>query len=158
MVSKNKKAMMEQYELRTGNQPSVSQRGYHGRFKKGHVPFCKGRNWSEWMPKEHWEKVKAIGLKNLNHKKEPRGYATFTKPVIAIDADGRMTRHNSIKDAALHFHCSQFNLGRCCRFNHRGAEPTGTWKKVNTDHTYMGIRFYFEDDVQLWSNARRRSL
>lgn len=145
---------MESYELRI-DQPRA-QRGEHGRFAKGFIPFNKGKDWSVWMPEEHRARVKAIGLKNLNHSREPRGKATYYKSVIAIDSGGNLTRHKSVKDAALFYHCSQFNVGRCCRQNRKGTEPTKDWKIINTNHRYMGIRFYFEDDVHLWSNARRK--
>lgn len=150
--------MTESYELRTGSLTKSDFRN-RGKFTKGHTPWCKGRSWSEWMPEEHQARVKAIGLKNLEkgHSHDPRGWATYYHPVIAIDAEGRMSRFEGIKQAAEHFRCCRCNISRCCRLNRQGTEPTGTRQRINTDHRYMGIRFYYEDDVQLWSKARRKN-
>ena len=149
--------IIDNYELRTGYQPR-RQHESNGRFAKGSVPFNKGRKWSEWMREDMQAKVKAIGVKNLTHRAKKGDAGTCHKPVIAIDPEGRMSRHIDIKSASEHFHIGRENIGRCCRYNRKGLEPTGTWKRINTNHKYMGIRFYYEDDVHIWSNARRKSV
>lgn len=57
-------------------------------------------------------------------------------------------------DAFTTFDCGRHrNVGRCCRQNKSKKElrkpngkPSG---RVNTDHRYMGVRFYFESD-DIW--------
>lgn len=39
------------------------------------------------------------------------------------------------------------NIGRCCRCNEERHVNKKTGK-VNTDHRYMGIRFYFDSDSE----------
>ena len=145
--------MQENYELRTGEPARVNVR-YKGQFTKGTPPPNKGKSWSEWMPLEHQARVKAIAIRNL-HGRRKGDAPTNNKSVIAIDSEGRISRHNSIKDASEYFRIGRENVGRCCKCNRRGAEPSKGWKRINTNHRYMGIRFYYEDDVALWSNARR---
>jgi hypothetical protein len=38
------------------------------------------------------------------------------------------------------------NIGRCCRLNRSSVELSKPPGKVNTDHRYKGIRWYFEND------------
>jgi hypothetical protein len=44
---------------------------------------------------------------------------------------------------------SRENVRRCCKFNRKGVAPTKSWKRVNTDHKYKGLRFYYESD-NIW--------
>lgn len=145
--------MMYAYELHTGEPVRVNRRDSKGRFVSGHRPFNKGRKWDEYLSPEKQKKIKEIGVKNLHP--QPKGCESHNAiSLISIDAEGRMQRHKSILHAAKYFGVRQENVGRCARQNHamRPSKKTG---KVNTNHRYMGIRFYLEDDVHLWSNARR---
>ena len=55
------------------------------------------------------------------------------------------------------------NVGRCCRMNEAKKECKHNWRpgqpkgasRVNTDHKYMGIRFYFESD-NVWTTKIKR--
>ena len=62
--------------------------------------------------------------------------------------------------AALWCGGSRENVGRCCRDNHAQRVNKHDWSKgrkkgsghINTDHRYMGIRFYFEADFQIYQS------
>ena len=53
---------------------------------------------------------------------------------------------------------SRENVGRCCRDNASRKVCKHSWRPgqkkgsttINTDHRYMGIRFYFEADREIW--------
>ena len=57
-------------------------------------------------------------------------------------------------DAAKWVGGNRENVGRCCRCNQSRKRLKNPWghpsDKVNTDHKYMGIRFYFESD-NVWT-------
>jgi hypothetical protein len=145
--------MMYAYELHTGEPVRVNRRDEKGRFAKGHKPFNKGKNWDEYLSPEKQRKVKEIGVKNL--RPLPKGVEAHNAlPIISIDAENRMLRHKSITHAAKFFGICRENIGRCARQN-SAMIPNKKTGKVNTNHRYMGIRFYLEDAVHLWSNARR---
>ena len=120
----------------------------NGQFLKGHVPFNKGKKWSEWMGKRKQRKCMK-GWKNLDlyrHKKRADVADRCRKAVIAILDDGRWKMYPYIGAAALELGGCRENVRRCCQCNERGKNPTKTWKRINTDHKYMGVRFYFEND------------
>ena len=144
--------MMNNYELRTGMSPGAASRN-NGRFAKGNRPWNKGRKWDEYLDPETQRKLIEVGTRNL--KPTMKGHKpTRACPVISIDAEGKMRRHETITYAARHFGINRENLGRCARLNH-AMRPSKKNGKVNTNHRCKGIRFYLEDDVLLWSNARR---
>ena len=144
--------MIYAYELRTGELARANYRD-NGRFAKGHKPFNKDKKWDDYLSPEMQKKVKEIGIKNLHPPKGGRK-APNGKPVISIDSEGRMRRHETITHAAVFFGNMRENIRRCVSLNH-SMRPNKKTGKVNTNHRYMGIRFYYEDDVHLWSNARR---
>ena len=49
---------------------------------------------------------------------------------------------------------SRENVGRCCRENQANKLLKDTHGRItentNTDHRYKGVRFYFEDDREIW--------
>jgi hypothetical protein len=126
-----------------------------GRYLKGHVPANKGKKWSEWMSKRgakrstkgwvNFDKYRCKGHPNAGRKK---------KPVIAVMDDGRWVMFPCLGAAAEWCGGRGENIGRCCRSNQSrkvlrksaGHKPG----HVNTDHRYMGIRFYFESD-NVWT-------
>ena len=126
--------------------PVYTGRTSRGRYAKGNVPYNKGKTWAEYMPKRA-QKRAMKGWKNLakyrpKHLAETAGRSR--RQVIAIDDDGRWTCFSYIGAAAQWIGGNRNNVGRCCRDNQSRRVIRGG--KTNTDHRYMGIRFYFEDD------------
>ena len=134
----------------------------NGQFLKGHVPANKGKKWSEYMGKRAMKRAMK-GWKNLDLHRNKNGRADTAgrcrKPVIAVTDDGDF-RYFSYLDAAAQW-CggSRENVGRCCRLNHSQRPLNDTHGRptanVNTDHKYMGIRFYFDSD-NVWTTKIQR--
>lgn len=103
------------------------------------------------------------GWKNLDthrSKGNPEWAERKKKQVVAITDDGRFIVLPYIGAAEKWLErrtgekCCQENISRCCRCNSSGKVLKKPWGadsgKVNTDHKYKGIRFYFEADVKIW--------
>lgn len=128
-----------------------------GRYLKGHVPANKGKKWSDYMSKRAMKRA-AKGWKNLdlhrNKNGRPDNAGRCRKQVVAVMDDGRWLVFPYIGAAAEWVGGSRGNVGRCCQCNQSKAELHNPWGKpsgkVNTDHKYMGIRFYFESD-NVWT-------
>ena len=81
---------------------------------------------------------------------------TTTWHGVTIEAGQMVTTYAQL--AALWCGGSRENVGRCCRDNHAQRVNKHDWSKgrkkgsghINTDHRYMGIRFYFEADNEIW--------
>ena len=150
---------MSAYEL-TLPPVATGRNAVTGRFMKGHTPANKGRKWSDYMGKRA-QKRAMKGWKNLDTHRpttRPDTAGRCRKEVIAVMDDGSWHHFSYLGTAAEWCVGSRENVGRCCRLNqeHRPlnnphGKPTG---KVNTDHRYMGIRFYFESDSQ-WTRKIR---
>lgn len=136
-----------------------------GRFLKGNIPANKGKKWSEYMGKRA-QKRAAKGWKNLdlhrNKNGRPATAGRRPKQVVAVMDDGSWLLFPYIGPAAEWVGGSRENVGRCCRLNEskkvckhdwRQGQPKGA-SRVNTDHKYMGIRFYFETD-NVWTTKIR---
>lgn len=129
----------------------------NGRFLKGHVPANKGKKWSDYMGKRAQKRC-AKGWKNLdlhrNKNGRPDTAGRCRKQVIAVMDDGRWFHFAYLGDAAKWVGGRRENVGRCCRCNQSRKPLKKPWghssDKVNTDHKYMGIRFYFESD-NVWT-------
>ena len=114
----------------------------NGQFLKGHVPANKGKKWSDYMGKRAMKRA-AKGWKNLDLHRNKNGRS---------DVAGR-----------LGIACNRENIGRCCRCNEAKKICKHDWRpgqqkgasRVNTDHKYMGIRFYFESD-NVWTTKIRQ--
>jgi hypothetical protein len=132
-----------------------------GRFLKGHVPANKGKKWSDYMGKRT-QKRAMKGWKNLDLHRNKNGRPDTAdrcrKQVIAVMDDGSWLLFPYIGPAAEWVGGSRENVGRCCRMNQakkvckhdwRQGQPKGA-SRVNTDHRYKGIRFYFESD-NIWT-------
>ena len=127
-----------------------------GQYLKGHVPANKGKKWSEYMTKRAMKRA-AKGWKNLTTHRpttRPDTAGRCRKQVVAVMDDGSWLVFPYLGPAAQWVGGSRENVGRCCRSNQSKAvlrnphgKPTG---KVNTDHRYRGIRFYFETD-NVWT-------
>lgn len=124
-----------------------------GRFMKGHVPANKGRKWSEWMSKKG-QRRSAKGWKNLdkyrNINGRPDTAGRCRKEVVAVHNNGKYHIFDSVDAAAKWIGGCRENVGRCCRENKSRKALKKPWGKetgkVNTDHQYKGVRFYFADD------------
>ena len=127
-----------------------------GRFLKGHVPANKGKKWSDYMGKRAMKRAAKGWANVLSHrpKSRPDTAGRCRKQVIAVMDDGRWFHFAYIGDAAKWVGGSRENVGRCCRCNQSRKRLKKPWghpsDKVNTDHKYMGIRFYFESD-NVWT-------
>ena len=132
--------------------PEVPKRNaVTGRFMKGHTPANKGKKWSEYMSKRA-QKRAAKGWKNLDKyrpKTRPDNAGRIRKQVIAVMDDGAWLYFSSVSSAAAWIGRMQENVGRCCRLN-QSRHVNRFTGKVNTDHRYLGVRFYFEDD-DIWT-------
>lgn len=143
-----------------------------GRFLPGHVPAYKGKRWADYLSEESQRRI-AKGWKNLDEHRSENGKkygGRNRKPIVAITDDGkfRVFKDSYLAAEWLKRHtgksCNRENIGRCCRENQsrkplhkawdkrKGLEPT---KAPNTDHRYMGIRFYYESDKIWYSKIRR---
>ena len=145
----------------------------NGRFLKGHVPFNKGKKWSEYLKKRSQKRC-AKGWKNLDLHRNKNGRADTagrcSKQVIAVMDDGRWCCLPSIRAAAewlkyvIGIWGNNENIGRCCRANESKRVKKNDWapgqpkgsSRVNTDHRYHGIRFYFESD-SVWMEKIKKN-
>lgn len=122
-----------------------------GRFQKGHVPANKGKKWSEYMGKRAMKRS-AKGWRNLDIHRNKNGRADNAgrcrKQVIAVMDDGTWKVFSYIGSAGEWIGGTRENVGRCCRLNQERHVNRKTGK-VNTDHKYNGVRFYFEKD-DIW--------
>ena len=119
----------------------------NGRFLKGHVPANKGKKWDEFMSKR-MQKRAAKGWQNLDRFR-PKGHPNAGRKkicVVAIDKNGKFRVFSSIAHAASYYGGSASNIRRCCRENQEGRPLKRPNGKVNTDHRYKGVRFYYEKD------------
>lgn len=130
----------------------------NGQFLKGHVPATKGKKWDEFLSKRKQKRC-ARGWKNLdkyrNKNGRPDTAGRSRKAVIAVMDDGAWLYFPYVGAAAKWLGSgTRENVGRCCRSNQSKTELRKPWGKlsgkVNTDHRYKGIRFYFESD-NIWT-------
>ena len=144
---------MSSYELTFTDIPKTDRNLKTGRFIKGMTPHNKGKKWSEWMDGRKQKRVKKQALKNLETARR-LGHCGMTggrnkRPIIAVFDNGEWLMFPEQKSAAAWCGGNRYNVGRCCRENARHKEllkpfshPTG---RINNDHKYMGVRWYFED-------------
>ena len=150
---------MSAYELYLPAPPPTRNRRT-GQFLKGAKPWNKGMRWDEMMPKSSQRQC-AKGWKNLQKyrpKTRPDTAGRSKKQVVAVTDDGKFRIFDYIGDAAMWVGGGRENVGRCCRQNRsrrtlHDVEGNLT-DRVNTDHRYMGIRFYFCSDPIWWHKVR----
>lgn len=139
----------------------VSRNLLTGRFMKGHVPANKGKKWDEYLPKRTQRRMRK-GWKNLElyrPTERPDTAGRCRKGVIAVMDDGTWKMFTYLGAAAEWIGCcNRENIARCCRMNQskkvckhdwRQGQPKGA-SRINTDHRYKGIRWYFETD-DIWT-------
>lgn len=122
-----------------------------GRFMKGHVPANKGKKWSDYMGKRAMKRA-AKGWANLDKHRNKNGRPDVAGrcriPVVAVRDDGSWCVLPFIGMAGEWAGGNREDVRRCCQLNQcrHVNKKTGA---VNTDHKYMGIRFYYESDT-IW--------
>ena len=134
-----------------------------GQFLKGHVPANKGKRWSDYMSKRA-QKRSAKGWKNLDLHRNKNGRSDVAgrcrKQVVAVMDDGSWVLFPHIGSAAELVGGRRENVGRCCRSNQSRKQlkkPYGhPTDKVNIDHKYKGVRFYFVDD-DTWTSKIKKT-
>lgn len=119
----------------------------NGRFMKGHEPHNKGKKIDEWMSKKG-QRNSRKGWKNLDKHRpteRPDTAGRCRRKVVAVRNNGKYRIFDFIGAAADWLGGSRENIGRCCRNNQERHvnQKTG---KVNTDHQYKGIRWYYATD------------
>ena len=133
---------------------------HNGQFLKGHEPHNKGKKWDDYMSKRGQRRA-AKGWKNLEKyrpKERPDTAGRCRKKVVGVTDDGKFRIFPRLQDAAEWCGGSRENVGRCCRHNQSRKECKHDWRPgqckganvVNTDHKYMGIRFYYYSDPIWW--------
>ena len=128
-----------------------------GRFVKGRTPFNKGKKWDEYMSQRSRKRA-AKGWKNLKKYRPERSDRAGApkKKVIMLDDKGLYREFESLHAAARWLKHKPESIGNCCRANQSctvlkrdwGRGRRGCNEYVNTDHKYMGYRWYFETDRQ----------
>lgn len=128
-----------------------------GCFLKGHEPHNKGKSWEEWMSKRGRRRA-AKGWKNLDKYRpteRPDTAGRCRKKIVVVTDDGKF-KIFAYSDEALAWlgggnreniqRCARCNQSRKeCKHNWRPGQPKGA-DRVNTDHKYLGYRWYFYDD------------
>lgn len=127
-----------------------------GCFLPGHVPHNKGRKLGDYMTKRA-QRRSAKGWKNVvlhRSKTRPDNAGRSPKQIIAVEDDGTWHVFSYIGAAAVWLGGRRENIRRCCAENlSRKQLKTSHGKvtgRVNTDHKYMGCRFYYESD-NIWT-------
>lgn len=126
----------------------------NGRFLKGHTPHNKGKKWADFLTKRQQRRC-AKGWKNVE-KYRCKGHPNAgrkKKQVVGIFQDGTWKVFPCLGMAAKCFGGCRENIGRCCRQNENPSVNKNTGK-LNTDHQYKGVRWYFESDSQ-WTKKIR---
>ena len=122
-----------------------------GRYLPGHLSPNKGKTWDELGIGKRARKRMSQGWKNLDQYRSINGRlygGRKRRSVVCIDGEGNWTVFRAIGDAAEKLQCRKENIRRCCEANRRG----GYVKDVgNHDCAYIGLRWYFEEDGDLWN-------
>ena len=134
----------------------------NGRFLKGHTPWNKGKKWADCYGKRAQKRM-ARGWANLDKyrpKERPDNAGRCRKQVIAVLDDGKWLYVSYLGAAAEWCGGLRENVGRCCSLHDQQTglhDPKGRLTgKVNTDHRYKGVRWYFEDD-NIWTTKVKQS-
>lgn len=140
------------------------QRRPDGKLLPGHKGYTRGRKRTEFMSEETDRRLKELGAKMFREQKHPENAGVPKRKVVLVADDGRFCVFPSILEAAKKIGGNATNIGRCCRQNARKRVKKRTWTKtmtkesgslINTNHRYMGFRFYFEDD-ETWITKIRQ--
>ena len=129
---------------------------HNGRFLKGHEPHNKGKHWNEYVSKASQRKMRK-GWKNIDKyrcKGHPNANKARAKNCVAVRNNGDYRIFEFITQAAEWVGGCAPNVRRCCRENASRKVCAHDWRpgfnkgadRVNTDHQYKGVRFYYADD------------
>lgn len=131
----------------------------NGQFLAGHKSLTKGIPRTKWMGKAKDQRLRKEAAKRFREQKHPENAGVPKRRVVMVTDKGKFFLFNSICDAAKAVGLEPGNIGRCCRQNAARKVKQRTWtkftkkeegNKVNTDHRYKGVRWYFEDD-NIWT-------
>lgn len=136
-----------------------------GKFLKGHEPHNKGvAGWQKTLPKRTQRRIAKgwVNVEKYRCASRPDTACRSRKKVVAITDDGKFRIFDYLGAAAEWVGGIRENVGRCCRSNMSKRECKHDWRpgqtkgagRVNTDHKYLGIRFYFFDDPAWWNKVR----
>lgn len=135
----------------------------NGRFLTGHTPANKGKKWDEYLSKRKQKRC-AKGWANLDKYRptsRPDTAGRCPKKTVVVTDDGKFRIFSNLKEAAEWVGGNRENVGRCCRenmskkvckHNWRQGQPKGA-DRVNTDHRYLGYRWYFYDAPDWWDKV-----
>jgi hypothetical protein len=130
---------MSAHELIFTERPPL-QNKVTGCYMEGHVPFNKGRRWSEYMSKRSQRRC-ARGWTNIDKFRNKRA-------VVAITEDGVFVgRFESGMSAARASGAQPRNINSCCRKMRRHAGKTIDGRR---------LRWFYEDDDS-WINEIRNN-
>ena len=139
---------MSSYELNFAEIPQTGRNLKTGRFLKGMTPHNKGKKWADFMDGRKQKKVMRIALQNLETARRlghcGKAGGRNKKPIIAVLDNGEWLMFPESKTAAAWCGGLRENICRCCRENEATTLTKG--KKVNDNHKYLGVRWYFESD------------
>ena len=136
----------------------TNARDSSGRFVKGMTSCNKGKKPHEWMSEEGRKRSIEAGTKNLKtgyHGNRSPNAGRKPIPVIGIDSNCKVKRYASLKEAQKATGAIWTNIRRSCELN-RKQTPHLQSGMINTDHACLGIRWYYEDDVQIWTSKTRK--
>lgn len=103
-----------------------------GRFNKGRTPHNKGKKRSEWMSKEHEEKLRQAVI--AGNKKRKDYHRWNSKAVVMIDNDGRKAFFDSMNKASVITGICATSIRKTC---------------YKLRHTAGGYKWFFVDDEEL---------
>lgn len=148
------------------------QRQSNGRFLPGHKSPIKGIPRTTWMSEEKDMRLREIGAKRFCELGRSENSGRPKRKVVLVTDDGRFCVFPSVAEGARKIgNALAANVGKCCRKNASRRVKTRTWmgsrvkgdkgvskaegSLVNTDHKYVGFRWYFEDD-DIWTTKIRQ--
>lgn len=145
---------MELYlgEERPGRNP------INGQYLKGHKNIHKGVPRSKWMDKEKDKLLRKTSGERLRRMKE-EGQWTGGRPkksIVCLNDTGDFCIFTDPYAAAKRLRLKENArslIARCCRDN-KARHVNQKTGKINTDHKYLGFRWYYEAD-NIWTQKVR---
>lgn len=133
--------------LRLGDTVKIQK----GCFPKGFTPWNKGKKWDDYMSKRKQKKILKATAINLQKrpKVRPDNVERLSRPIIAFDEEGRWCQFLNTVVASERMGGNRRNIHRCAQANEARKPRARKENTINTDHSYLGLRWYFEDD-DIW--------
>ncbi|MDR1348281.1 MAG: hypothetical protein LBJ63_07670 [Prevotellaceae bacterium] len=132
---------MGAYELTLPETPPTTN-PRTGQFRKGHIPFNKGKRWSDYMSKSGRRRAKK-GWKNVEIYRKKGACAGWNRQaVVAITEDGVFAgRFDSAVEAARQSEAERSNICNCCKYKRKYAGKTIDGRRLRwfyeTDDTWI---------------------